>query len=158
MKTRKFYRDGLEEEITGELKTKLRPDGFTVEEYTLATGEKRFFVIKGGTNLCAHGDTESDAIADALWKDENNRPSIEALKEEIQKAGYDRPITLSEFRLLTGACLTGCRDALKAAKRDTTPLPAREILKINKEWGMTLLRVLEWDQGGNDGLAKMSEM
>lgn len=146
MNTRTFYRDGLEEKIKGEVKVKLRPDGFTVEEYTLTTGEKRFFVIKGGTVLCAHGSTESEAIADALWKDEANRPKLEDLKAEIQKAGRDRKISLQEFRLLTGACAEGCRVAIQKAGHDGSPLPARDILKINKEWGETLLRVLEWEK------------
>ena len=142
MKSREFYRDGLEEEIIGESKVRTRSDGVMVEEYTLVGGEVRFFAIKPGTGLCAHGSTEAEAIADALWKDEANRPSLEELRDEIVKAGKDRKINLGEFRVLTGACLEGCRLAMKKAKHDGSPLTAFEIAdKINREWGNKLMQI-----------------
>lgn len=145
MKSRIFFRDGLEEEIVGDVLVRTRSDGYMVEEYTLDTGEKRFFVIKPGTHLCAHGSTEAEAVADALWKDEKNRPSLEALRDQIIEAGKDRKISLQEFRILTGACAEGCRAAIKAAKHDGSPLTAFEIRdKISKEWGDKLIDVLGW--------------
>lgn len=145
MKSRIFFRDGLEELIVGDIKARTRPDGFMVEEYALADGTTRFFAIKPGTGLCAHGSTEAEAIADALWKDEANRPKLEELRDEIRAAGKDRKITLNEFRLLTGACAEGCRVAIKKAKHDGSPLTAFEIRdRINKEWGNKLIQILGW--------------
>lgn len=145
MKTRKIYRDGLEEEISGPIMVRVTSDGHVVESYKTANGKQRYFATLSGTYWCAHGDSVASAIADALWKDPVRRPSIDALKAEIRKEGQKRKITLNEFRVLTGACLVGCRNALEKAGRDETPLTAREIRDhISKEWGGKLLSVLEW--------------
>ena len=148
LKSRVFYRDGLEEIIIGDVSVRTRPDGFMVEEYALEDGQKRFFVIKPGTGLCAHGDTEAAAVADAIWKDEETRPQLEKLRDEIVKAGKDRKISLGEFRVLTGACAVGCREAIKKAGHDGSPLTAFEIAeKINREWGEKVISILGWEKG-----------
>jgi hypothetical protein len=146
MKSRKFYRDGLEENISGPIKVRLTSDGHTVERYTLENGNKKYFVTLAGTHWCAHGDTEAQAIADAIWKDESRRPSMESLKRDILKEGKLRKLSLNEFRLLTGACLSGCRAALAKAKRDESPMTAHEIRDgISREWGNKLLLILGWE-------------
>lgn len=145
MKARKFYRDGLEEKIIGTIKIRVTSDGHTVERYTLENGKKKFFATLFGTHLCAHGDTEAQAISDALWKDESKRPSMESLKREILKEGKLRKINLNEFRLLTGACLSGCRTALARAKKDESPMTAYDIRDlVSKEWGNKLISILGW--------------
>lgn len=144
-KTRKFFRDGIEEEISGPIKVRVTSDGHVVESYKTAKGKKRYFATLAGTHWCAHGDSVASAVADALWKDPERRPSIDALKAEIKNAGTRRKITLNEFRVLTGACLTGCRIALERVGRDESPLTAYEIRDhVSKEWGGKLLSVLEW--------------
>lgn len=146
MKINKIYRDGLEEEILGSVKVLQTLEGHTVEKYKLTTGKYRYFVTLSGTHWCAHGDSIAQAISDSVWKDPKQRPSLESLKAEIQEAGKDRKITLNEFRVLTGACLVGCREALKQAGRDETPLTAFEIRdKVSKEWGEKLIEILEWE-------------
>lgn len=146
MKTRKLYRDGLEEEISGQIRSRVTSDGHTIEIYKNANGKQRYFATLAGTHWCAHGDSIASAVADALWKDPIRRPSIDALKAEIRKAGKERKITLNEFRVLTGACLTGCRSALEAAGKDESPLTAHEIRdQISRDWGVKLLSVLGWD-------------
>lgn len=142
---RKLYRDGLEEEISGPIRISHTTDGHTVERYTLSNGKKRFFATIAQSHWCAHGDTIAQAIADALWKDPTKRPSMAALKASIQKKGRTHKFTLNEFRLLTGACLTGCRSALSQAGRDESPMTAEDIRDIvSREWGNKLIEVMEW--------------
>lgn len=146
MKTRKLYRDGLEEEICGPIKVRITSDGHTIESYKDSKGQQRYFATLSGTHWCAHGNSVASAVADALWKDPVRRPSIDSLKKEIRGTGRARKINLNEFRILTGACLSGCRSALEAAGRNETPLTAFEIRDhISKEWGNKLISVLEWD-------------
>lgn len=146
MKTRKFFRDGLTEEISGPVKVVQTPEGHTVEIYKLTDGKLRYFVTLAGTHWCAHGDSIAQAVSDAIWKDPKQRPSLESLKSEIKEAGKNRKITLNEFRVLTGACLVGCREALKKVGRDETPLTAFEIRDhVSKEWGEKLIEILEWE-------------
>lgn len=147
MKARKIYRDGLEESVSGPIKVAVTSDGHTIESYRLADGRKRFFATLAGTHWCAHGDTIASAVADAIWKDPTKRPSMQALVESIKNDGKNRKITLNEFRLLTGACLAGCRDALAKVGRDDSPMIAQEIRDVvSFEWGNKLLSVLGWEE------------
>lgn len=147
MEARKFFRDGLEELITGPIRVSTTSDGHVVERYQLASGEKRYFATLSGTHWCAHGSTIAQAVADAIWKDPTRRPSMESLASEIKSDGVTRKITLNEFRLLTGACLTGCRAALKGVGKDESPLTAKEIRDtISRDWGDKLISVLGWQE------------
>jgi hypothetical protein len=147
MKARKFYRDGLEETIVGSIRVSVTSDGHTIESYRLEDGTRRFFATLAGTHWSAHGSTVAGAVADAIWKDPVRRPPMERVVEEIQKAGKCRKITLNEFRLLTGACLTGCRSALAKVGRDDSPMTAHEIRDIvSFEWGNKLISVLGWNE------------
>ena len=138
-----FFRDGLGETIDRPPKVSLTREGHTVESYAVE-GKPRFFVTLAGSHYCAHGSTLAEAITDAIWKDAKRRPSLEAVKAEILKAGRDRKITLGEFRILTGACSEGCRVALARKKLDTSPLTVDEIHGHFPEWGSKLLQILEW--------------
>jgi hypothetical protein len=138
-----FFRDGLEENIDAAPKVTLTREGHVVEAYKV-NGTPRFFVTLAGTHLCAHGSSLPEAISDALWKDEANRPTLEALRDEIRDAGRGRKITLGEFKILTGACGDGCRIALERAKLDGSPMTATAILKHFPEWGRKLMATLEW--------------
>lgn len=147
MRTRKFFRDGLEEVITGPIRITVTSDGHTVESYKLSTGARRFFATLAGSHWCAHGDTVAEAISDAIFKDPVRRPSLDSLVKAINVTGKTRKITLAEFRILTGACLTGCRAALQRAGRDTSPMTAKEIRDlVSSEWGNKLISVLGWDK------------
>lgn len=146
METRKFYRDGLEEKIIGSIRISKTSDGHVVESYKLSDGTRRFFATLAGSHWCAHGFTIAQAVADAIWKDPARRPSMESLVSEIKKDGKTRKITLNEFRVLTGACLTGCRSALAQARRDESPMTAKEIRDVvSFDWGNKLLSVLGWE-------------
>lgn len=145
MATRTLFRDGLEEKISGPIRVHTTSDGHVIESYKTSRGKRRYFATLAGTHWCAHGDSIASAVSDALWKNPDNRPSVEALKAEITKAGKQRKIALNEFRLLTGACLTGCRDALARAGRDDSPMTAYEIRDVvSKDWGSKLISILGW--------------
>lgn len=138
-----IFRDGLEENAEGPPLVSATREGHRVESYRVK-GAERFFVTLVGSHYCAHGDTLAEAIADAIWKDEKKRPSLEAVKESIRNDGKDRKITLQEFRALTGACQAGCWVALKNAGLDGSPMRARDIKKHFPDWGTKLLEILEW--------------
>lgn len=147
MEARKIYRDGMTEDIIGPILTSVTGDGHVIESYTLLNGQKRFFATIAGSHWCAHGDTVASAVADALWKDPERRPSAEQLIKEINSDGKDRKITLTEFRLITGACLTGCRTALARAGKDESPMTAYDVRDaVSKEWGNKLLSMLGWNE------------
>ena len=137
-----FYRDGLEQTIDAPPTISKTREGHIVETYKV-DGIKKYFVTLLGSFYCAHGNTLPEAITDALWKDESKRPSMESLRAEINAAGKARKISLQEFRLLTGACLEGCRVALKRAKLNGKPMLSKDIQKHFPIWGDKLFRVLE---------------
>lgn len=139
------FRDGLTEQAEGPPVVSTTREGHRVESYRV-DGVDRFFVTLAGTFYCAHGNTLVEAIADAIWKDEKKRPSLEAVKEDIRKEGRDRKITLQEFRILTGACQAGCMAALKRAGLNGSPMIAADIKKHFPEWGQKLLSILEWEK------------
>jgi len=137
-----YFRDGLTQEIDTQVKVKTTREGHTVEEY-LVDGVKKYFVTLAGSHYCAHGSSVGEAISDAIWKDESKRPTLNDLKKEILAAGSERKITLQEFRVLTGACLEGCRIALTRAGLSGEPMLPKEILNHFPDWGTALYRVLE---------------
>jgi hypothetical protein len=145
MKTRKFYRDGLEETIVGQIRVRVTSEGHVVEIYKTSDGTKKFFATIAGSHFCAHGFSLADAIGSALWKDPERRPSMQSLVESV-KDNKKHKFTLNEFRLITGACLTGCRAALAQAGRDESPMTAFDIRDIvSREWGNKLISVLGWE-------------
>lgn len=147
MKGRKFLRDGVEEIIVGDVASHVTRDGHTVEKYTLESGDIKFFATISGTYYCAHGDTEAEAISDALWKDESKRPSMEELKNKIRNDGVNRTITLNEFRILTGACKAGAMAALRQKGLKPNPMTAKDVRdNVSKEWGEKLISVLGWEE------------
>lgn len=147
MKTRKFFRDGLEEEISGPIKVNVTSDGHTIERYKTSDGKRRYFATLFGSHWCSHGDSIADAVADAIFKDPARRPTRDSLVREINADGKSRKISLSEFRILTGACLVGCHEALKRAGRDNSPMTAKDIRDVvSRDWGEKLISILGWEK------------
>lgn len=140
-----IYRDGLTHYVEAPAKVYKNREGHTIERYQTDQG-KLYFVTLKDSHYCAHGRTLAEAIADAKWKDPVQRPTMDALKEEIISKGKDTKITLNEFRVLTGACREGCKDALKqVGLEDVEALNAYDIRDlVSREWGNKLLDVLEW--------------
>lgn len=138
-----FYRDGLELKIDSKPKLLITNEGHVVERYSIK-GKKGYFVTLFGTHWCAHGETLAQAIGDAIWKDPKRRPTLEALCAEIKEAGRSRKISLQEFKVLTGACSSGCTHAISRAGLDGSPMTAKEIVKYFPDWGRKLLSILGW--------------
>lgn len=146
MPTATAYRDGVETKFDRPIRVYKTRDGHTVERFTFKN-EHTYFVTLKGTHWCAHGRTVAEAVADAEWKDPEKRPTLDALRDQIQKAGKKRKLTLAEFRLLTGACAEGCRQALQRAGLDGRPMTAFDIRdRVSREWGGKLLRILDWHE------------
>ena len=145
MSERTIYRDGLRETIDARgIRVSRTREGHVVERYWV-NGVPKFFVTLAGSHWCAHGESIANAVADALWKDPEQRPSMELLRAKIQKAGHKYKISLNEFRLLTGACREGCLSALKAAGLPNISMTAADIRdKISREWGNKLISILGW--------------
>lgn len=143
----KVYRDGIEEISSIPVTVSHTREGHVVESYKVG-GSPRHFVTLKDSFFCAHGDTVAEAVADALWKDPKQRPDREDMRKQIQAQGRDYELCVNEFRLLTGACLTGCRVALRKKGYPTdTRMKATDIRdKINREWGTKLLSILGWDK------------
>lgn len=140
------YRDGVETKFDRPIRVYKTRDGHTVERFTYKN-ERTYFVTLKGTHWCAHGRTVAEAVADAKWKDPEKRPTLDALRETIRKAGKRRKISLAEFRLLTGACAEGCRQALQRAGLDGKPMTAFAIRdKVSRDWGDKLLHILGWHE------------
>lgn len=140
----KLFRDGLEQEIDARPIMSRTAEGHAVETY-FVKGKKKFFVTLAGLPYCAHGATLAQAIADAIWKDEKQRPTLQAVKEIICKAGKLYKISVQEFRVLTGACSEGCAMALEKAGLDGSPMVIEDVVKYFPEWGHKLQSILEWD-------------
>jgi hypothetical protein len=138
------FRDGLEERADSPPLVLTTREGHRVESYRV-DGLERFFVTLAESHYCAHGNTLAEAVADAIWKDEKKRPSLEAVKQSIRNDGASRKITLQEFRVLTGACRAGCMAALRQAGLNGSPMIAKDIKKHFPEWGAKLLAILEWE-------------
>lgn len=138
------FRDGVEETADSPVVVSTTREGHRVEFYRVS-GADRFFVTLANSHYCAHGNSLAEAIADAIWKDDKRRPSLDAVKSNIREDGKNRKITFNEFRVLTGACKTGCELALKRAGLDGSPMKVSEIKKYFPEWGAKLIAILEWE-------------
>ena len=139
-----IYRDGIEYVLDPNSKVSVRTtsDGHVIESWK-SQGNRVYFSTLAGSHFCAHGSTAAEAVADALWKDPARRPSLDALVAEIKPQIKTRKIRLQEFRLLTGACMDGCRRFLQQHKLPTTvSMTLAEFLPIGGEWARKLEAVL----------------
>lgn len=138
------YRDGLSVTLDpgSSIKTRTTSDGHVIETWK-SNGKRVYFANLHDSVYCAHGDTAAQAIADAIWKDPRRRPSLEALVNEIKPAIKSRKITVQEFRLLTGACESGCRAFLQQkGLSSSVKMTLAEFLPIGGDWAKKLEEVL----------------
>lgn len=138
-------RDGIDLPLDrgSRVKARATSDGHVIETWK-SNGKRVYFANLVDSVYCAHGDTAAQAIADALWKDPKRRPSLEALIAEIKPVIQTRKITLQEFRLLTGACESGCRAFLSSKGLTTTvKMTLAEFVPIGGDWARKLEQVLK---------------
>lgn len=140
---RKIYRDGIDHVLDGKVSVRTTSDGHTIESWK-SNGKRVYFANLHDSVYCAHGDTAAQAIGDAIWKDPKRRPSMEDLVSEIRPQIKTRKITVNEFRLLTGACESGCRDFLRDKKLGLdAAMTLDEFMPIGGEWAQKLKQVLD---------------
>jgi hypothetical protein len=79
----------------------------------------------------AHGETAQSAISDVTFKALQSTADVSEIVAAVKKA---KAISLVEFRLLTGACLTGCHHFMDThgIPRDTESLPLPRVLKLTE--------------------------
>ena len=143
-----IYRDGITHKVDGKISVHTTPAGHVIESWE-TNGKRVYFANLNDSVYCAHGDTPEQAIADAQWKDPKLRPSIEDLVNEIRPIIKTRKINVKEFRLLTGACVIGCRDFLeqKGLPLDIE-LTVEEFKPIGGEWANTLENIIMKETAG----------
>jgi len=140
----KIYRDGVEHTLDSgsRVKSRTTPDGHVIESW-LSKGKKVFFANLAGSVYCAHGDSEAQAIGDAVWKNPALRPSMDSLVAEIRPIVKTRKITVREFQLLTGACTSGCTHFLSENNlASDTSMTLADFLPIGGDWARKLAQVL----------------
>lgn len=139
---RKIYRDGIEHTLDTVVKVQVTSDGHVIESW-LSNGKRVYFANLFNSVYCAHGDTRAQAIGDAIWKDPALRPSLDALVAEIKPKIQTRKITLKEFRLLTGACQSGCEQFLRSKGLGLgVEMTLAEFIPIGGDWARKLRDVL----------------
>lgn len=139
-----ILRDGIEHslDLGSKISVRTTSDGHVIESWK-SKGKRVYFANLFESVYCAHGDTAAQAIGDAIWKDPKRRPSLEALTAEIKPEIKTRKLTVREFRLLTGACESGCRDFLRRYKLELdVTMTLAEFLPIGGDWAKKLERVL----------------
>lgn len=141
---KKIYRDGVEHglDVGSTPSVKITRDGHVIESW-MSGGKRVYFANLKDSVYCAHGDTIAQAVGDAIFKDPAKRPSIDALIAEIKPVVKTRKITVQEFIILTGACLTGCRDFLNnKGLSQTVSMTLDDFMPIGGEWATRLKKVL----------------
>lgn len=81
----------------------------------------------------AHGDTLKEAVEDVNFKFLQETFDLDTLVSEIKSK---KTMSVSEYRLITGACRQGCANFRKSKGIESTELPLKEVINITKnEYG-----------------------
>ncbi len=139
-----IYRDGIEyRDVKSDIKTRVTSDGHIIESWVTNEGKKVYFANLKNSVYCAHGTTAAEAIGEAIWKDPAKRPSLEKLVAKIKPKLNTYKISVTEFRILTGACKTGCDHFLQAHNLSSNvKMTLKEFLPIGGDWAKKLEQVL----------------
>ncbi|MDV3965409.1 hypothetical protein CMT53_02670 [Elizabethkingia anophelis] len=114
------------------VRSKKKVDDFNVFEGSFFNSKRKCFVANKG-NYYAHGETLRQAIDDVNFKFLRENFNAEKLISEIKQK---QKISLSEFRLLTGACSAGCEIFMREKGIKVTELPLDKALNmLNGQFG-----------------------
>jgi len=93
----------------------------------LDTDPRCYVAIQG--KYSAHGDTAQDALRDLRFKIAQADFDCGELAETIVRRGT---VKFNDYRLITGACLSGLRQGLseRGLDPDTEELPLDEVLRL----------------------------
>ena len=110
------------------IRSKKKRDEFTIYEGSLFNRKEKCFVAKRD-KYYAHGETIKQAIEDVNFKFLQENLEVQDLVNQIKRK---QTISVSEFRLLTGACKMGCESFMKQNNLTETTYPLTKALDLLK--------------------------
>ena len=101
---------------------------------------KRFVAKKKG--FTAHGLSLKEAIEDCAFKIMQESADCSKIIKEIQSTGF---VSLTQYRLITGACKVGCLDFLRTRNISSLEMPLDKVKELvhGQFGGDTFLKMLE---------------
>lgn len=110
------------------IRSKKKRDDFTIYEGSLFNRKKKCYVASRDKYF-AHGKTIKEAIEDVNFKFLQENLEVQDLVKEIKEK---QTMSVSEFRLLTGACKMGCESFMKQNNLTETTYPLTKALDLLK--------------------------
>ncbi|WIL01335.1 ribonuclease inhibitor [Riemerella phage vB_RanS_CRP6] len=108
------------------IRKKKKVDDFNVFEGSFFNTKRKCYVAQKDS-FFAHGDTIREAVEDVNFKFLQENANVDDIVTEILKT---QKITVSQFRLITGACKAGCENFLKSNGIKTTEMSLDKALTI----------------------------
>jgi len=102
---------------------------FQIYQGKIFNNNEKCFVAERG-EVFAHAQTSKQAVEDANFKYLSHNYDISYVTEEINKT---KTMSVSQFRLITGACKMGCDNFLKNKNIQETILPLEKALVLIKD-------------------------
>ncbi|MVX37255.1 leucine-rich repeat domain-containing protein, partial [Myroides sp. LoEW2-1] len=110
------------------IRSKKKRDEFTIYEGSLFNKKEKCYVASRDKYF-AHGKTIKEAIEDVNFKFLQENLEVQDLVKEIKEK---KSISVSEFRLLTGACKMGCDSFMKQNNLTETTYSLDKAMKLLK--------------------------
>src|SRR5690606_3972458 len=114
------------DDIATIMRKKKKVSDIDVYEGKFFNRNRKCFVANKG-NYWAHADTIRQAIEDVNFKFLQENFNVEELVKEIKET---KIMSVSQFRLLTGACSGGCSNFMEQRNLTKTEYPLNEALDI----------------------------
>jgi hypothetical protein len=116
------------------VRSKKKRDAFTIYEGLLFNRKEKCYVASRDKYF-AHAETIKEAIEDVNFKFLQDNLEVKDLVNEIKDK---KTMSVSEFRLLTGACKMGCESFMKQNNLTETTYPLTKALDLLKnQFGWT---------------------
>lgn len=110
------------------LRSKKNREGFEISKGTFFNTKKECFVAKKD-KYTAHGETIRQAIEDVNFKYLQENSNVQDIVNQVKSTNK---ITVSQFRLITGACSTGCKNFLTEKGVTVTEMELPKAMKLLK--------------------------
>lgn len=108
------------------IRKRKKSDEFTIYSGQFFNTKRDCFVAKKG-NLYAHGNSLREAIEDVNFKYLQTNFNIDEIVKEIKETQI---MSVNHFRLLTGACRSGCKNFLDENNIEKRELPLIEAIDL----------------------------
>ena len=108
------------------IRSKKKRDEFTIFQGSIFNTKEKCFVAQRG-DFFAHGKNLQQAIEDVNFKFLQENFDLNQIVHEIKSK---QTISVSEFRLITGACKMGCESFMKRNGLTETEYPLNKALEI----------------------------